>query len=323
MVKQLPEKCGEMPETGIQLVRYDAMCEAIDRCESVDEAKVIRDKAIALAAYSKQALNKDAARKCEQIRIRAERRAGELLTESGKNRTRANKGRPTEMSGVTTLSDYGITRDQSSVWQKLAEIPEERFEAELNKPDIPSTNQILQSMSCAHVSHNSGESEWYTPSTILEPARQVLGEIDLDPASNGAAQQLVMAAKFYTAETDGLNREWGGRVWLNPPYSTPLIGKFIDKLAASNVEAFITLTNNATETEWGQKLLGLANAVCFPDRRIRFWNPEKDTSTPLQGQMICYRGSNISSFFENFSEIGRVALLKAVGIAESIAGGKE
>lgn len=42
------------------LVRYDAMCRAIDAAHKVDEVKDIRDKAIALEHYARQAQNTDA-----------------------------------------------------------------------------------------------------------------------------------------------------------------------------------------------------------------------------------------------------------------------
>lgn len=38
------------------------------------------------------------------------------------------KGRPSEVSQRTTLPDLGVTRSQSSRWQKVAAVPEDKFE---------------------------------------------------------------------------------------------------------------------------------------------------------------------------------------------------
>jgi hypothetical protein len=46
-------------------------------------------------------------------------------------------------SNVTTLSDLGITRDQSAKWQKLAEVPQPRFEAALAGEAKPTTTGII------------------------------------------------------------------------------------------------------------------------------------------------------------------------------------
>ena len=161
-----------------------------------------------------------------------------------------------------------------------------------------------------HVANNSGNNEWYTPADYIEAAREVMGSIDIDPASNDIAQETVKAAVYYTAETNGLDKEWRGNVWMNPPYASDLIGKFIDKLVAElpNIEQAIVLVNNATETEWFNKLIPRASAVCFPRSRVKFYMPDGKTGAPLQGQAIIYFGIHYDKFINVFTQKGWCAL---------------
>jgi hypothetical protein len=62
--------------------------------------------------------------------------------------------------------------------------------------------------------------EWYTPPIYIEMARQVLGNINLDPASNHTAQEWIDAEAYYTKEDNGLIQPWFGSIWLNPPYGS-------------------------------------------------------------------------------------------------------
>ena len=69
------------------LIKYDAMCRAIDAAYEVDEAKDIRDKAVALEAYFQQAKNVEAERRACEIRLRAERKAGQTGIRRGTKTT--------------------------------------------------------------------------------------------------------------------------------------------------------------------------------------------------------------------------------------------
>jgi hypothetical protein len=129
-----------------ELIHYDAMCRAIDAAYEVDEVKDVRDKALAIEMYAKQAHNVEAERRACEIRLRAERKAGELLKamkESGERRSghgdQKSESRPT----TPKLKELGITRDQSSKWQKLADVPKDDFEAALRGEDKPTTNGLI------------------------------------------------------------------------------------------------------------------------------------------------------------------------------------
>lgn len=161
----------------------------------------------------------------------------------------------------------------------------------------------------AHVSHNSGNNEWYTPPQFIESARKAMGGIDLDPASSEVANRTVKATKYFTAETNGLAQKWSGRVWLNPPYSAPLIGQFAvavaNKMHDGEISQACVMVNNATETEWCQGMLARASAVCFPSSRVRFHDHTgTPAKTPLQGQAIIYFGSEVASFVREFKQHG-------------------
>ena len=135
-----------------ELVRYDAMCRAIAEAHQVDEVKDIRDKAMAIEIYSRQAKNTEAELKACEIRLRAERRAGQLLSEMEKAKGTAGMGRPIKQLGASareapkeqTLAELGISHKQSSNWQRLAAVPEDQFERAFDTTKKPTTNGIIR-----------------------------------------------------------------------------------------------------------------------------------------------------------------------------------
>lgn len=193
-------------------------------------------------------------------------------------------------------------------------LPEQRLEVareiDFANTSVREVREIVQqAKSPVHVSHNSGNNEWYTPREYTDAAHRVMGGIDLDPASSDVANRSINAARYYTAETDGLAQHWHGRVWMNPPYAGELIGKFTEKLAqhfrAGNVSEAIVLVNNATETNWFQCLLAEASAVCFVKHRIRYLdNTGTAQLTGLQGQAVLYLGDAVDRFAQEFAQFG-------------------
>ena len=189
---------------------------------------------------------------------------------------------------------------QQEIAQRIKHIEEEPKETQTPKAIV---QEVIKR---PHVANNSGNNEWYTPAELIEAARSAMGSIDVDPASNDVAQKVVKAGTYYTAETNGLDKTWTGNVWMNPPYASDLIGKFVDKLIAErqNYRQAIVLVNNATETEWFNKIISISSAVCFPKSRVKFYMPDGKTGAPLQGQAVLYIGENKDKFYSAFACMG-------------------
>lgn len=60
--------------------------------------------------------------------------------------------------------------------------------------------------------------EWITSYDLIASAHELLGGIELDPASSKTANSYVQAENFYSPSNDGLNcQQWFGNVYLFPP----------------------------------------------------------------------------------------------------------
>jgi hypothetical protein len=129
--------------------------------------------------------------------------------------------------------------------------------------------------------------EWYTPPEIIHS----LGEFDLDPASSDEAYKLNQSAKkIYTAKENGLIQDWNGRVWLNPPYSNPLVQQFLLKMAEHN--RGIALLFSKVGTKWFHDIvLSNASAIKLLYERIQFLRPDGSKGTqPRNGSILVAYG---------------------------------
>jgi hypothetical protein len=246
----------------------------------------------------------------------AQRATVGLAKGGGDTRSTGSKSDPVKPKLVPALADAGIDKHLADTARKLAAVPEQKFERmigewrqNVTEDKARATVDILKAP--AHVSNASGDNEWYTPSRYIEAARKTMGGIDCDPASSDAANRTVKATTWHTAEANGLMQPWGARVWMNPPYAQPAIADFCAELAkrfdTHEIEQACVLVNNATETDWCQRLLLRASAICLIRGRVRFLNPDGEpTGAPLQGQIVIYLGREAASFAGAFNDSGIV-----------------
>lgn len=118
------------------LIIYDNMVAAINRCHRTDEIKQLRDKAYALEQYARQAQNVTAERKAINIRVRAERRAGQLLrglqkSKGGGDQKSDHRVKAKHSDFVQAKQASNISDSQATHWQLMAQMPEEKFEENL------------------------------------------------------------------------------------------------------------------------------------------------------------------------------------------------
>jgi hypothetical protein len=177
-------------------------------------------------------------------------------------------------------------------------------EAKRNVDNIP--------LAVPHIS--SKNNEWYTPAKYVEAARQLMGWIDCDPASCAEANEVIQATVYYDNSTNGLDKDWIGCVWLNPPYgytngksnqelwSSKLIERYADGQGVTT-EA-VLLVNAAVDTRWFQRLL--AYPVCLTLGRINFSTPEPVANGSTHGSAFVYFGSQNKRFVEIFRQFGEV-----------------
>lgn len=120
---------------GGDLTRYDAMCRAIAEARAVDEVVQIRDQARALEAAARVARNRDAEAHVAVIRLRAERRLGQMILDQRATGMLNRGGRPKTGSSadpvspaLPTLAEAGVDKHLADRSRKLAAVPDEAFE---------------------------------------------------------------------------------------------------------------------------------------------------------------------------------------------------
>ena len=180
----------------------------------------------------------------------------------------------------------GISHQQVSKWRNRLK-DAEKYRAMLFGTAY---HKAMAEVGNVRGTQGTGDNEWYTPAEYIELAREVMGGIDLDPATSAAAQETVHAEKWFDEKTNGLAQEWHGRVWLNPPYAQPFIAEFANKMAmefsAGRVSEAVMLTHNYTDTAWFHEIASAASAICFTRGRIRFVRDDGEVAASrLRGRL--------------------------------------
>lgn len=146
--------------------------------------------------------------------------------------------------------------------------------------------------------------EWYTPKEIID----ALGPFDTDPCA--PEHPLWQTARImYDKNDDGLKQEWHGRVWLNPPYSRPLIERFVEKMAEHN-DGIALLYNRCDSKMFQDIIFRKATAMKFLRQRIRFYRPDGTRGgSPGCGSILIAFGGGNAEILKNCTIDGKFVWL--------------
>lgn len=128
---------------------YEVARAALAECQNIDECKDWADKAAALASYAKQSQDETLMKMASRIKARAARRAGELLhqIEPAKGGDRKSNQWAGDLPLVTRTDaarDAGMSEHQQKQAQRIAAIPEQDFDAQVESPKPPTLTQLAQ-----------------------------------------------------------------------------------------------------------------------------------------------------------------------------------
>jgi len=175
-----------------------------------------------------------------------------------------------------------------------------------------------------NIQHSSKTDRWFTPPWLIERARETLGRIWLDPASEAAANKVVKADRYFTDGDDGLSQDWttGGGIFLNPPGGRrggkSLPGLFWQKLMLERARKsfdhaiFLGFSLEQLQLTQGRGCESIMDfTFCVPKRRIRFMDQDgKEQRSPSHANVIAYvpcRTSRVSIFKRNFEDVGAIS----------------
>ena len=138
----------------------------------------------------------------------------------------------------------------------------------------------------SHESRGSKTHVWLTPPWVID----ALGgpdSFDLDPCAAPDPRPWPTARRMNgKADANGLLIKWAGRVWLNPPYETEEIVKWMRRLADHGRGTALIFARPDTEM-FQEQVLRRADGILFFFGRLNFHRPDGGRSKGRSGAPPC------------------------------------
>ena len=138
---------------------------------------------------------------------------------------------------------------------------------------------------------SSKSNDWATPQDFYNQLDAEFG-FTLDPC---ASQSSAKCSSFYTADDDGLSKNWEGQtVFMNPPYGRK-IGNWIQKAYGEGEKTnttVVALVPARTDTKAWHNYCMKATEIRFIKGRLKFGKgASKTNSAPFPSAVVVFSGS--------------------------------
>lgn len=136
------------------------------------------------------------------------------------------------------------------------------------------------------VMFSSKKVEWETPQDFFDELNEEFS-FTLDAA---ALPENAKCKDYYTPENSGLDKEWNGSVWCNPPYGRKETGEWVKKAYDEHLRGcgtIVMLLPARTDTRWFHEYIYGKAEIRFVKGRLKFGG-SKDAA-PFPSMVVIYR----------------------------------
>lgn len=133
--------------------------------------------------------------------------------------------------------------------------------------------------------YTSSSEEWGTPQGLFNKLNKEFN-FTLDIC---ASKENAKCPKYYTKEKDALKQEWGGVIWMNPPYGRK-IGNWVKKAkeaAQQGKATVVCLLPARTDTAWWHDYAMKADEIRLIRGRLKFGDGKG--SAPFPSAVVVFK----------------------------------
>lgn len=140
---------------------------------------------------------------------------------------------------------------------------------------------------------SSAKDDWATPDDLFSALNERF-DFNLDPCAN---DQNAKCKRYFTRATDGLSKEWNGRVFMNPPYGRVLgdwVKKAYDEVAEGRAEIAVALIPARTDTAYWHNYVMRASEIILLRGRVHHDHAGHDGpahNAPFPSAVVVFDGT--------------------------------